>query len=60
MLKYWEVTYQIGTHPARVATCVTEGNQSETQLDSDLVKMLAIQNGVTNAKIRLIKVLRKH
>lgn len=60
MLKYWEVTYQIGTNPARISPCITEGNQSTADLDSDLQKMLAIRNGVTNAKIRLIKVQRKH
>lgn len=60
MLKYWNVTYQIGTHPARVTVCITDGNQTTAQLDSDLRKMLAIRNGVTNAKIRLIKVQRKH
>lgn len=60
MLKYWEVTYQIGTNHARTGTCLTEGNQSIAELDRNLQKMLAIQNSVNPSEIRLVKVLRKH
>lgn len=59
MLKYWEVTYQIGTNHARIGTCLTEGDQTVAELDSDLQKMLAIQNSVNPEEIRLVKVLRK-
>lgn len=60
MLKYWEVTYQIGTNHARVGTCITEGNQTTTGLDRNLQEMLAIKNSVNPGEIRLVKVLRKH
>lgn len=59
MLKRWNVVYQIGTDPARVTPCLTEGNQSEADLHRDLQEMLGIRNGVPADKIRLIKVLRK-
>jgi hypothetical protein len=54
MLNTWNVTYQIGTHPARVAKCQTDSDTPAT--DDNFRRMLAIRNGVTNAKIRLIKI----
>lgn len=59
MLKFWEVTYQIGTNHARIGTCITEGDQSTAELDRDLQTMLAIKNSVNPEEIRLVKVLRK-
>jgi hypothetical protein len=60
MLKHWEVTYQIGTNPAHLTTCLTEGNQSTKELDSDLQKMIGIKRGVKPEAVRLVKVLFKH
>jgi len=56
MLKTWNVTYQIGTNPARVTPCLTEGDPRQDDLDRDLQKMLGIRNGVSADRIRLIKV----
>lgn len=54
MLKTWKITYQIGTHPARIATCHTDFPVT----DEDFQKMISISNGVTQAEIRLVKILR--
>lgn len=56
MLKTWNITYQIGTHPARVSKCLTDDDTNAS--DDNFRTMLAIRNGVTNAQIRLIKVLQ--
>jgi len=54
MLTTWNVLYQIGTNPARVTKCQTDEEIPAT--DDNFRRMLAIRNGVTNAKIRLIKI----
>ena len=57
MLKYWEVTYQIGTQPAHKTVCITEGEQTIAELDSDLQKMIGIKRGVKPEAVRLVRVL---
>lgn len=59
MLKYWEVTYQIGTNPAHMTVCITEGDQTVAELDTDLQKMIGIKRGAKPEAVRLVKVLRK-
>lgn len=55
MLKTWKITYQIGTNPARVATCLTDDQTPAT--DTNFQKMIGITRNVAPGAVRLVKII---
>lgn len=55
MLTTWEITYQIGTSPARIAKCMTDFDTPAT--DQNFQKMISISRNVKPEQVRLVKIL---